>query len=112
VPEVGEFCALVVKSRRPMRLCFVVELVALVALDWLDAIAPHRVVGWLAGLGHGLRTTLQWGARHTGLPVVLFAAIVLVASWHLFRRALRFAVEVALAVVALLVATRLGWITW
>jgi hypothetical protein len=76
------------------------------------ALDPHRLVAWVPGLGHGLQAALRWGAQHTGLPVVLFAAIVLVASWHAFRRTLRFAVEVALAVVALLAATRLGWISW
>jgi hypothetical protein len=73
---------------------------------------PHWVLSSAAALGQWLRAALQWGARHTGLPVVLFAAIALVASWHLFRRTLRFAIEVALAVAALLVATRLGWIAW
>ncbi len=76
------------------------------------AFDPHWLVSWGPPLGQGARAALRWGAHHTGLPVVLFAAIVLVASWHLFRRSLRFAVEVALAVAALLVATRLGWIAW
>jgi hypothetical protein len=76
------------------------------------AFDPHRLVSWVPGLGYGLRAALRWGAHHTGLPVVLFAAIVLVASWHAFRRSLRLAVEVALAVAALLAATRLGWIAW
>jgi hypothetical protein len=76
------------------------------------ALDPHRLVSWVPSFGHGLRAALRWGAHHTGLPVVLFAAIVVVASWHAFRRTLRLAVEVALAVVALVAATRLGWIAW
>lgn len=76
------------------------------------AFDPHRLVSWCPPLGQGVRAALRWGAHHTGLPLVLFTAIALVASWHLFRRSLRFAVEVALAVAALLVAARLGWIAW
>ena len=72
----------------------------------------HRMSSWARGIGQFLRSFLQWGARHTGLPLVLVAAIAFVASWHLFRRTLRFAVEVALAVAALLIAARLGWIVW
>ena len=76
------------------------------------AFDPHRLVSWLPDAGQGLRAVLRWGAHHTGLPVVLFAAIALVASWHVFRRTLRFALQVVFAVVALLAATRLGWIAW
>jgi hypothetical protein len=79
------------------------------------AFDPSRLVPIAAswpGLGHGLRVALRWGAQHTGLPVVLFTAIALVASWHVFRRTLRFAVEVAIAVAALLLATRFGWLAW
>jgi hypothetical protein len=79
------------------------------------AFDPSRLVPFASswpGLGRGLRVALQWGAQHTGLPLVLFTAIALVASWHVFRRTLRFAVEVAIAVAALLLATRFGWIAW
>jgi hypothetical protein len=79
------------------------------------AFDPSRLVPFASswpGLGEGIRAALRWGAQHTGLPVVLFTAIALVASWHVFRRTLRFALEVAIAVAALLLATRLGWIAW
>jgi hypothetical protein len=76
------------------------------------AFEPHRWLAWIPELGFFLRTALRWAAHHTGLPVVLVAAVALVASWHAFRRALRLAVEVALAVAALLAAPRLGWIVW
>jgi hypothetical protein len=79
------------------------------------AFDPSRLVPFASrwpDLSHGLRDALRWGAHHTGLPVVLFAAIALVASWHVFRRTLRFAVQVVIAVAALLLATRLGWIAW
>jgi hypothetical protein len=79
------------------------------------AFDPSRLIPFASGwpdMAHGLRVALRWGAHHTGLPVVLFTAIALVASWHVFRRTLRFAVQVAIAVAALLLASRLGWIAW
>ncbi len=63
-------------------------------------------------MGESVRVALRWGAHHTGLPVILVAAITMVFSWRLFRRSLRFVVEVVVAVALLAVATRFGWITW
>jgi hypothetical protein len=76
------------------------------------AFDSRRLASSLPELGHGVRAALRWGAHHTGVPVVVFAGVALVVSWHVFRRTLRLALEVALAVVALLVATHLGWISW
>jgi hypothetical protein len=59
-----------------------------------------------------VRLVLRWAAHHSGLPVVLVAAIGLVLSWRIIRRTLRLAVEVVIALAALAVATRLGWLTW
>jgi hypothetical protein len=59
-----------------------------------------------------LGAALSWGSQHTGLPVILVAAIALVVSWRIFRRSLRFVVEVTITVALLLVATRIGWIHW
>ncbi len=59
-----------------------------------------------------LRMVLRWASHHTGLPVVLVAAIGVVLSWRILRRTLRLAVEVAIALAALAAATRLGWLTW
>jgi hypothetical protein len=71
-----------------------------------------RLLAWATLLGGSVRTWLEWASHHTGLPVIVVAAIVLVASWHAFKRTLRFAIEVALAVAVLLVATRLGLLSW
>jgi hypothetical protein len=71
---------------------------------WLLPLAPTASAG--------LRAALRWGSEHTGLPVIVVAAIALVVSWRIFRRSLRFAVEVTIAVALLLVATRIGWIRW
>jgi hypothetical protein len=70
------------------------------------------LMGWAALLGGNIHDGLRWASHHTGLPVILVAAIALVASWHLFRRTLRFAVEVAVAAVLLLAATKLGLLRW
>jgi len=69
---------------------------------------PTRLLA-LAGV---LRAALRWGAAHSGLPVVIVAALAVVVSWRLAKRSARLAVEVAVVTVMLLMATRLGWISW
>jgi hypothetical protein len=44
--------------------------------------------------------------------VVVVAALALVISFRIARRAARLAVEVVVATTVLLVATHLGWIAW
>ena len=56
-----------------------------------------------------MRAALRWGSQHTGLPVILVAAIALVVSFRLFKRTLRFVVEVVLCVALLAFATSFGW---
>ena len=73
---------------------------------------PTRFIAWAALLRGGIRSGLAWATEHTGLPVVLVAAIALVASWHAFKRALRFVIEVAIAAALLAGATKLGLISW
>ena len=58
------------------------------------------------------RYTLHWVSAHTGLPVVVVAAIALIVAWRVARRTWHIAFELTLAVAALLVATHLGWIRW
>jgi hypothetical protein len=79
---------------------------------WLEqAFAPHHGShAW--GPMEVVKGWLRWVSQHTGLPVVLVAAIAVVVSWRLFKRTARFALQVLLTLVALLVATRLGWIRW
>ena len=73
---------------------------------------PTRLLAWAASLGGSVRAGLGWASHHTGLPVIVVAAMALVASWHIFKRTLRFAIQVALAVAVLLVATQLGLLSW
>jgi hypothetical protein len=78
---------------------------------------PHRLLGWLgvrwleAPRGT-LRTLLHWASERTGLPAVVVAAVVLVTAVRVFKRSFRLAVELTLAVVLLMAATRFGWIAW
>lgn len=76
----------------------------------------HRALASIPAAGahwaSALRLGLRWCAAHTGVPVVLIAAVALVASWRLARRSARLTVEVALALGVLLFATRLGWLRW
>jgi len=80
--------------------------------DLLHALDAHRMLAWAPHAAGGVRATLRWAARHTGLPVVVVAAFALVASWRIFRRAARLTVELAVALVLLLGAARMGWIRW
>jgi predicted membrane channel-forming protein YqfA (hemolysin III family) len=55
---------------------------------------------------------VHWVARHSGLPVLLVAAIGIVVSWRIFKKAARLAVEVFIVLVLLVIATKLRWISW
>ena len=71
--------------------------------------------GVLAALGSGrtaLHEGLHWASRHTGLPAIVLLAVVVVASFRVFRHALRFALEVAFALTLLTLATRWGLVRW
>jgi hypothetical protein len=76
------------------------------------AIDPRRMLAGTEVVGSSLRAALRWGSEHTGLPIILVAAITLVVSFRLFRRTLRFVVEVVLCVAILAIATKVGWIRW
>ena len=78
----------------------------------VPAFDPQRMLAWASPAQHGLREALRWGSHHSGLPVVVVAALALVLSYRLAKRAARLAVEVVVATTLLLVATHLGWIVW
>jgi hypothetical protein len=78
---------------------------------------------WLLELEARLRPTaglvlfwgrhgLHWVSAHTGLPVIVVAAVALLVGWRVARRTWHIAFELALALAVLLVATHLGWIPW
>ena len=70
----------------------------------------------LFGVGHvasaPVKTAVAYASQHTGVPAVVVAAMALVVSYRMFRRALRLAVELTLALTVVLVATKLGWIAF
>jgi hypothetical protein len=70
---------------------------------WLE-MAAHLLYQRLLAVQHAL----VWVSRHTGVPTVLVLAIAIVAAWRLGRRAGRFAFEVGVVVVVLLVLTKIG----
>ena len=69
-------------------------------------------LAWFRMLGKSFRGVLGWASEHTGLPVVIVAAVALVASWHLFKRSLGFAIEVAVTATLLLALAKLGLLSW
>jgi hypothetical protein len=73
---------------------------------------PHRLLAWASPLGQGVHHALAWGSRHTGLPVVVVAAIALVVSFRLARQAVNLAIQVAVVAALLVLATRVGWVRW
>ncbi|HEX3771286.1 MAG TPA: hypothetical protein VHV30_10495 [Polyangiaceae bacterium] len=65
-----------------------------------------------SSVGGAVRGAVRWGAHHTGLPMVLVAALAVVLSWRIIKRGARLALEVVIAFAVLAVATRLGWLSW
>jgi hypothetical protein len=60
--------------------------------------------------GPWAKAALRQVSEHTGIPVVLVAAIALVMSYRAAKRMLRFAIEVGFALVVVVALTELGWI--
>jgi hypothetical protein len=85
---------------------------ALGALGALGMLAAPRPATWTAALHDGARSSIRYLAQHTGLPVLVVAAVLLVIGYRLLRRSVRFFLEVAAIAVLLLAATELGWIRW
>jgi len=77
---------------------------------------PWGITGWLLrawnGGSAGVGTMLHTVAQHTGVPVVVVAAAALVISYRVVRRGARLALEMAVALLLVLGATKLGWIHW
>ena len=78
---------------------------------WIHELEARSLPTVLAVLRSG-RGSLHWISAHTGLPVIVVAALAVVVGWRVARRTWHIAFELVLAVAALLVATHLGWIRW
>jgi hypothetical protein len=74
------------------------------------------VAAWLGrvykGGTAGILSALHAVSQHTGIPVVVVAAAALVIAYRVIRRGARLAYEMAIALVLVLIATKLGWIHW
>jgi len=69
--------------------------------------APLAARAW-----ESVRGAVHWLADHTGVPVTVAAAAVLVVSWNVARRAGRFFVQFVVMLAVLVFATEMGWIRW
>ncbi len=78
-------------------------------LGYLPRLAVWASMTFRAGWG-GAGKALSALSQHTGIPVVVLAAVGLVISFRVARRASRLALEFAVALVVLVTATRMGWI--
>jgi hypothetical protein len=67
-------------------------------------------MAWMQGAGGTALRAMRSVATHTGIPISIVAAIAIVLSFRLARRAGHLALEVALAVALVLAATRAGWL--
>lgn len=56
------------------------------------------------------RHLLAYAEAHSGVPAIVVAAVVLVVGFRLFKKSLRFALEVAVVVGLLGLASFLGWV--
>ncbi len=63
-----------------------------------------------AAASAAFRVSVRYAADHTGIPAVAVASVALVVSWRMFKRTLRFAVELAIAMTVVITATELGWL--
>lgn len=84
---------------------------------------PHSLHSAVAELGptlgHGAQSLLahfresaRFISRHTGIPAVFVAALLIVLSWRLAKRMAHVAVEVAVVTILLLALTKLGVVSW
>jgi len=71
---------------------------------------PPWAIAWLQVAGAAVGRGLHSVARHTGIPLSIVAAIALVVSFRVARRASHLALEVAVAIALVLAATRAGWL--
>jgi len=70
---------------------------------WAQAALHLAHARWLV-----IKHFLMWVSRHTGVPVVVLAAIAIVLGWRLWRRSARFVVEVGVVLALLLFLSKIG----
>ncbi len=78
--------------------------------SWEALQSFHALTGRLGPVADWARHALATIARQAGIPVVVVAAIALVLSLRIARRAVRIVIEITVAAVILAVATQHGWV--
>ena len=58
------------------------------------------------------RHAVRYLALHTGLPVLVVTAILLVVGYRILKKSARFVAQVLVISLILLLASELGWIRW
>ncbi len=82
--------------------------------------AAHSAVAQMGPmLGHAVQSLLvhfresaRFISRHTGIPAVFVAALLIVISWRMAKRMADVAVEVAVVTLLLVALTKLGVVSW
>jgi hypothetical protein len=63
--------------------------------------------GWDA-YGAWVRQGLSWLSRHTGIPAIVIAAILVVVAYRVAKRSLKFVLQVSVVLIALATLAHLG----
>lgn len=77
----------------------------------LGSLLPVATRELKASLAH-FHHAAEWIARHTGIPAILVASLLIVLSWRMAKRMAHVAVEVAVVTVLLVALTKLGVVSW
>ena len=83
---------------------------------WPSWLPVPALLAWLEPLwarasglaGPWAREGLRWAERHSGVPTIVLVAVLLVVGYRVFKRTVRFAVEVCVVVAVLGVLVHLG----
>jgi hypothetical protein len=78
---------------------------------WAHALLSAPLVSAKA-LVTAVHQAMRFVADHTGIPMVVVAAVLLVLSVRMARKSGRILLEVAVVLVILVAATKLGLIAW
>ncbi len=76
----------------------------------------ERLVPYALAYGHAayvpMHEALRFAAKHTGVPAIVICAAMLVVGYRVAQRTFRFAVQVSVVLVVLVLMTTLGWISF
>jgi hypothetical protein len=55
---------------------------------------------------------LHWISNHSGVPVIIVAAVLIVLSWRFLKWSWKFLIQIAIVAGLLFVAVKMGWIAF